>query len=156
MKKKGRFLSLFIFLALTFPGMSVCAAEQQTDNADSEESAISQEVIDYFNSNEIYYYNPNSEDSNELIAEMAEEILIQRQEIVDMEVLVQVEKAQVLAMQERVTNMGIALFILATMLAIIVAYNIRLWLTHHDHKMEDDRTDGSGSTKIKVIDFRQH
>jgi len=156
MKKKGRFLSLFIFLALTFPGMSVCDAEQQTDNAASEESAISQEVIDYFNSNEIYYYNPNSEDSNELIAEMAEEILIQRQEIVDMEVLVQVEKAQVLAMQERVTNMGIALFILATMLAIIVAYNIRLWLTHHDHKMEDDRTDGSGSTKIKVIDFRQH
>ncbi len=160
MKKKGRFLSLFIFLALTFPGMSVCAAEQQTDNTDSEESAISQEVIDYFNSNEIYYYNLNSEakikDSNELIAEMAKEILIQKQEIADMEVLVQVEKAQVLAMQERVTNMGIALFILATMLAIIVAYNIRLWLTHHDHKMEDDRTDGSGSTKIKVIDFRQH
>lgn len=140
--------------------MSVCAAEQQTDNADSEESAISQEVIDYFNSNEIYYYNPNSEakikDNNELVAEMAEEILIQKQEIADMEVLVQVEKAQVLAMQERVTNMGIALFILATMLAIIVAYNIRLWLTHHDHKMGDDRTDGSGSTKIKVIDFRQH
>ena len=52
--------------------------------------------------------------------------------------------------------MGIALFILATMLAIIVAYNIRLWLTRHDHKMEDNRADGSVSTKIKVIDFRQH
>lgn len=73
-----------------------------------------------------------------------------------MQILVQVEKAQVLAMQEQVTNMGIALFILATMLAIIVAYNIRLWLTRHDHKMEDNRADGSVSTKIKVIDFRQH
>lgn len=158
MRTKGIFLTLLtMILALTFPGMSVCATEQQTDKTDSGGATLDQKAIDYFNANGIYYYDPNeetdAEDSDKLIAEMTEEILTQRQEISDMERLVQAEKAQILAMQEQVTYMGFMLLGLTVMLICVIAYSIRMWFVYRNRAGGTTRSD---TDAMKIINFHQH
>lgn len=143
---KRLFLLLLTIFALTFPGMSVCATEQQTESADTGDSgAISQEELDLFSNTGIYYYNPDYDDdttSEEVITGMQNLIVSQNEQIQLMEQIIQEKDEQIAIMQQGVDRLGPVIAILTIIIIGLVIYQCYIWRTVH-------------RSNSKIVDFRR-
>lgn len=151
MRVKIIFLALLTIVALTFPGMSVCATELQTDKTESGEEEISKSVVDYFYNNDIFYYNPeNTEADNvegqELIAQLIKENLTQKQQILDMEDTLQFEKEQITSMQERMNLLGASIALLLIVLSADLGYHVCARVSNYRARHKTVRVEEQGVT----------
>ncbi len=155
MNMRRLFLTLLTIIALTFPGMSVCATELQTDETESGEEA-DQSLVDTFNSDEIFYYNPDSakmSDTEEIIAQLLEENLAQKQQILDMEDALQFEKEQRAAIQGQMNLLCIGIVGMFIVLIGLIIYSFRKGLIF---RTDVETEVNSDSATIKIIEFKRH
>lgn len=142
------FLTLLIIFALTFPGMSVCATEQQTDPADAgdTEAEVGQKELDLFSDAGVYYYNPDYDREvppEVIITEMYDFILSQDEQIQMMEDIIQAKDDQIAMMQKRVDRLGPIVAASVILIAGLIIYNIYVWRMAHD------------KNNSKIVDFRR-
>lgn len=155
MNMRRLFLVLLTIIALTFPGMSVCATELQTDETESGGDLDQTAVEDFYN-DEIFYYNPDgieADDAEELIAQLIDENLAQKQQILDMKDALQFEKEQRTIMQEQMNFLGAGIALMFVLLIGLIIYSVRKGLIF---RTDVEAELGPDSATVKIIEFKRH
>lgn len=124
MKTKRIFLTLLTIIALTFPGMSVCATELQTDETESGETEVTQATVKFFDNSDIFYYKPDDVAIQDTVPDdsYGKDGYISPEDLLLMQALdeLQAQKEQTRLLQQRQKTLGI----LITLLLIVLSFDI--------------------------------
>ncbi len=150
MRTKRLFLSLLTIIALTFPGMSVCATELQTDETESGETEVAQATVKFFEENDIFYYKSNDVAIQDTVPDdsYGKDEYLSPEDLLLMQALdeLQAQKEQTRLLQQRQKTLGISITLLLIVLSFDIGYHAYGAVLNHRARHKTTKAEEPGVT----------